>query len=872
MKTPALHTVNKNNNELLLIVDKENVIGQALAKEFSKDFVVVLASSSPPSMNKGKIIYIAYKNRIPKIPQYDYSKIFIIDDGRKITRDSLNIFIQKAKEIKADLYFITNIRADENKQLKQLTLFYDKVKVLFMGDLFDKNYIFSKNISISRYILQARDDGRLLVNGDGLGLSYPISLEDTIKLIIKASYVNIQEKYVLLFSPHPITDISLANTFQKINPFIKVDYLKEATSPRLSIPSDGLYAIKKYDIKTRLSELGLNTGEIVIRESKSKSQNKKTYPRRLIKFLILLLMACFFLFVLPLIVTVTYYGLGSWQFKESMKYAEKGDYNVALKKTKNANSFFNMASNTSEILVFQTKHIGASNKAEGFNKKIIFYKQGTNALVNIFEGLTYLVNVYSENNFNSKDEFGKFLDNFIKASISFQKLKSENENLLNIDKRLTNVNELMGLVSSTNEALPDIMGFNGEKNYLLVIQNENILRPGGGTVSVVSEVSLNKGKIKISNFIPINKINEKITKETVAPYEFQKHLNLENVKFNDILFSPDTFYNSTNALDLYSDYSNKTFDGVIVADLSFLQLLQSFNEEGKLVSKTDDIFSNENSNYLNSEQVSDAVIAYLEEINLSSDTNKSLINLSFLKALGEAIANKHLTINLKREDLQNNFYINNLTGSIVDNRIKRGDSVNDFFGISESNTSVNMVNLHVSRSVFKKVFINQDRTISSVVTVAYKNNSVKNANARNYENYVRLILPEGIRVIEISIGGKRQNIISQKRITKPTNFSNLSDDLEVSENTLLGKTVIGFYITVEPENLKTIKVDYALPFNLNDSGKTTYSILVYKQPGIVSYPFDLTFSLPNKFSVYPKNSISEDIYKDSEFKFIILEK
>ena len=870
MKTPALKTTVKNKNELILIVDRENAIGEELAKEFSKDFVVVFVSSVPPLKNKGKIIHIPFNKRIPKIPQYDYAKLFIIDDGYKVTRESLYSFMQKAKELRSDFYFITSIRSPQQlKQLEELTLFYQRVKILFFGDLFDKDYIFSKNVPISKFIIQARTNGRLLVAGNGLDLNYPVSLKDTIKLIIKASYLNINEKYILLFPPHPITEISLANTFQKINPLIKVDFTKEKDGNRLIIPKGGLYAISKYDIRERLSELDFKNNSVEKQSIEVKSPRQKHNVANMFIFAILLLLSCIFLFFLPLIITTSYVGLGSWQFNKGIYYAEKGDYSLALKKTKNANSFFKLANNSNNLLNHQLNLIGVSNRAQDLNKKIVFYVQGTDALINVFEGLGHLNNVYFDNDANSKKEFEKFIKYFIKANVALQELKTEGENLAFFNQNLNDIDNLMALITSTSEALPDVLGFNGTKNYLLIVLNENILRPGGGSVSFTQEISLNNGKIVSSQPISASRLDEEIINKTISSSEIQKYLNKEDLRFSDVLNSPDTFVNSINALELYESYSDKAFDGVIVVDLNFLQSLNSFNKNSDVISKEGNILDLEDNNDLDLKKVNESVITFFKKIKLNNDKNKYFLSLMFLNGLSESVAGKHFLINLKADDLRNNFYINNLTGSIVDNREKNKNVINDFFGLSESSMGTNMVNLNISRSVIKKVIINQDKTISSTVTISYKNNSALNSNTTSYNNFMRLILPNGIALREISIGGKKQNVTIRNAINASVKGTNTSDDLEVIEERLLDKTIISFYISVDPESLKTVNVDYSTPFILNDSGVTKYSVLVYKQPGIISYPFNLSFTLPIDFTINPKNLISQDIYKDSEFRFII---
>ncbi len=228
MKAPVqqIHEVSSSTPPIL-IVDKIGLIGEELAKEFSQDYLVVLVSPRKFSKTNGRVVHIPFKRRIPQVPNNRYSKIFVVDDGQKITRKSAFSFIEKAREVNAPLYFIGSVRNTDVKYADEIAGSYAKSQVLIFGDLFDKNIFFDRSASISKFSLQARKNERIIVEGDGLMLSYPITFKDTIKLIIKASYLNISQKTILLFSPHPITDISLASKFKKINPDIKIDFINQ---------------------------------------------------------------------------------------------------------------------------------------------------------------------------------------------------------------------------------------------------------------------------------------------------------------------------------------------------------------------------------------------------------------------------------------------------------------------------------------------------------------------------------------------------------------------------------------------------------------------------------------------------------------------
>ena len=105
MKKPALRSENKTPDTAVLIVDKIGVIGEELANEFSKDYYVVFLSSRIPKKINDKINFIKFKGKIPKVPQNKFSKIFLVDDGASITKESSFSFIEEAKKLNSKFLF-----------------------------------------------------------------------------------------------------------------------------------------------------------------------------------------------------------------------------------------------------------------------------------------------------------------------------------------------------------------------------------------------------------------------------------------------------------------------------------------------------------------------------------------------------------------------------------------------------------------------------------------------------------------------------------------------------------------------------------------------------------------------------------------------
>ena len=121
-----------------------------------------------------------------------------------------------------------------------------------------------------------------------------------------------------------------------------------------------------------------------------------------------------------------------------------------------------------------------------------------------------------------------------------------------------------------------------------------------------------------------------------------------------------------------------------------------------------------------------------------------------------------------------------------------------------------------------------------------------------YKNYLRFILPLNAIVSSIQIDQQEQKIIPA--ITDPAVYENKNfvppTGLEVQKEEQNGKTTYGFLVTIPPQALKTIKVNYTLAQKVDVSqSQLSYQLKIFKQPGIDFMPYDLSLNFPTNLKV-----------------------
>ena len=875
MKPPVLKIHELNTLQPILIVDRIGVIGEALAQELCNDYLIVLVSPRVLSEKNEKIVHLPFKRKIPQVPDNRYSKIFIVDDGELVTRQSAFSFITKARETTAALFFIGSIRNVDVSHADEVVTSYSHSKVLIFGDLFDKNIFFDKDEAINRYILQARKNKKIEVAGNGLALSFPISFKDTIKLIIKASYLEIPQKIILLFYPHPITDISLANIFQKINPDIVVDFTKDIKRKEIYVPPGAQHAIVEYKLEEKIRQLDLENSE----DRELRIVNKtQTNRKNILKPVLFVFLVFLFLILLPFMTTSVYALLGQKELNSARVSAKTGDFLKARKQVNNSKTFFEIALKTSEPLRVEAQFLGLKKDSNKMKDKIETGETVSQASLYLLDGAELLKNIYSGKSRDAKNDFSNASNSFKAALELIQKAKAQGNLGPMFEKEIDNIGPFIDLFSNSSDILPDILGFEKEKTYLVIFQNNTQLRPGGGLIGSFGVLKVRNGRITDFSVSPVSEADKKLAARIEPPFAIKRYLPQVNLTLQNSNFDPDFVNSAIAASNIYSLATKNKADGVIGVDLAFAKnIISALGPVTISLGKTVD----ENNLYELALSTGSAgnkdflgQVAKSISQTLGGKTDKPYFSLT--QEIGKSIKEKHLIFAFQKSSFQNIFTANDWSSSLWDDRQKQVNKINDFIGLSEANLGKNEVNYYVSRSISKRLLISNHGNVSSKLTIGFKNNSPKNNKSDgDYKNYLQLILPEGSIINSISIDGeevKVEKAITDSSIYGAKNFKPPLG-LEVDEENEMNKNIFGFLLIVPSSQLRTVTVVYDLPYALPQTKKSIgYSLKVYKQPGVDSYPFDLSFSLPQNYHILGDDNFSEEIKNDKEFLSIIAQK
>lgn len=110
-----------------------------------------------------------------------------------------------------------------------------------------------------------------------------------------------------------------------------------------------------------------------------------------------------------------------------------------------------------------------------------------------------------------------------------------------------------------------------EKNYLVLLQNNMELRPGGGFLGQYAVITIKDAKVLSWQIFDTNHLDNKITSDIIAPPSFQKWLGIKKMELRDSNWELDFATNAKNAEHLYNLGDDKRqFDGVFAINANML--------------------------------------------------------------------------------------------------------------------------------------------------------------------------------------------------------------------------------------------------------------------------------------------------------------
>jgi hypothetical protein len=411
----------------------------------------------------------------------------------------------------------------------------------------------------------------------------------------------------------------------------------------------------------------------------------------------------------------------------------------------------------------------------------------------------------------------------------------------------TLVSEVMPLV----EMLPALAGYPNKTSFLILLQNNDELRPTGGFLGTYGILEVKNGDIDRFDTHDIYHLDMPVKDKIniLPPTPIIKYLGVNKWFMRDANWSPDWptaaekiswFYKKEDALLPLANQINNfsgEFDGVVAVTPKFIT---------DLLEITGPIFiAGEEYNKDNFQELLQyKVEAGYVHLGVSSWQRKEIIgeiarelkikllDLSFwhwreiINIFSEDVLRKDILIFFQDDQLQNLAEELGWAGEV-----KKVEG--DYLMVVDANLAALKTDAVMNKSIDYVVEQTAEGLLAKV-KINYAHNGNFDWKTTRYRTYTRIYVPEGSQFI-------RAEGVSEGNI-------------EISKE--LGKTFFGAFVSIEPGKIGNLYIEYKLPEKLLNKGK--YDLYIQKQPGRETKELTVDLKLQNEIRLYSPTGFYAD--------------
>ncbi|HVT00786.1 MAG TPA: DUF4012 domain-containing protein [Patescibacteria group bacterium] len=861
---PTLIVESGTREKPILLIAGTNPLISYLIKSSQPDFKIALVSEADFAKDyQGSDLYHIRRDSAHLVKsleeKIDYAVIFLDNAGDK---DYIVDILDKLESDNTKTAVI--IPTQTTDELTDIMLTYKKVSnfhFLFLGDVYSEEKNLSLGFDVAGLIGNSLTNHTVVMTGNDLLAIFPIYYKDAIEGIFHVILgPHKSQKFYYLFYSHPQTLISAIHILKRVEPDLEIQFRDEDTNPNKTLSHDEIESLIKSKVNTEPVYLdkyfdGFEKSidnftnytpqpyiEIKKEEKRevvptSPPKEKKERKKSSGVFIKSIFIAGF----LYVAIIIVFSLLAALHLKNAMASFKQNDYRQASESIKDANFFINTISPSVEVLGYGARLFGIA----GINKTLDNFSNATTFLDIAAKDIETIQRIPQGIDRRSLDNLVSDAYYLYFASENMKQNNPQLASFLNTD---------LTKAISLSRVADKVLGFDGEKNYLILFQNNGELRPTGGFIGSIGELKLSNGKIESFDIKDVYDLDGQLKSHIEPPFPVRRNLQ-ENLYLRDSNFAPDFQETASTAALLYNLETNKKVDGVIAVDFNAVRRiigeigpikLTGYNKTIDDKNAFDFLQSTIDNNFFpGSTEKKDVLNALYNQIILKTEGNSNNA-AKVARIIPSLMDDKDIIFSFNQNSVQSIFSSEGYGGEYTDRRVEDSSSLNDFIAINEANIGVNKANITITRNaIYKPTLTNSG--LASKLTYNIDNSNIK---ALDYKAYLSIAVPKGSKLTSIKINGIDQKIISA--ITNPKIYSaknfKAPSGLEVESFTKYDKDFFAFTIYVNKGDKQTIEISYLNGLTIPNEDILSYSLFAIKQPGVEAYPFELDLTYGNNYS------------------------
>lgn len=435
--------------------------------------------------------------------------------------------------------------------------------------------------------------------------------------------------------------------------------------------------------------------------------------------------------------------------------------------------------------------------------------------------------------------------------------------------------------TTTPSFFSDVLGFNGERTYLLLFLNNTELRPGGGFIGAYAVVKIINGNVEVVRVEGTENLDGRAVAESLPlpPAPLAEHLGVTHWFFRDSNWSPDFVSSTKLGLDLYrkeGGVENEHIAAVVGITPTVLEELlrvigpvkvggMTYNAETVIKELEYEVeygYAKRGVHFRDRKAALDELVrAVVPRLVASIVTHGGTYYTLATRLLDE----KQIVAYAPNADWQQVLMSRGWAGAVT-------PTAGDYLLWADANLGALKTDAALDREMSYSVTAAPTGTGRFLATAAtkYTHHGIFDWRTSRYRSFTRIYVPMGSEL-------KQVTLVDQK--------GNMRTLVPVAETDELGYRAYGVFFSVEPGTTATLSFSYyvapSIAMTIQNGG---YRLLIQKQIGTLqpklTLDFDfgsvLTAPLPASMSVRnvggSRYTITTDLSVDREFLFQLLKK
>ncbi len=430
-------------------------------------------------------------------------------------------------------------------------------------------------------------------------------------------------------------------------------------------------------------------------------------------------------------------------------------------------------------------------------------------------------------------------------------------------EKVTEVSDILNSTAKHFPAILDLLGDRYPHRYLILLQNNNEIRPSGGFIGSYAIMDINDGYIEKLDVHDVYDIDGSYGGVIEPPEELKMFTS--NWRFRDSNYSADFPTSAKKARWFLEKEGGSSVDTVIAINQGLLKDLMEITgpvqvgEFGKLTSENyaillsyiieGKVWGEENPKHILKVFIPAFKEALLKEENVGRVTSK----------LYKAIQQKHITVYSSHDEVQGLIEAMGLSG-----KVKETQKNEDYLSVIKTSYGGTKSEQFMKEEINHDTYIDKSGAVINELRIT-RQHQWSDQIYRQWKQILRAYgfdeMPD--KLIDIlGRGGNKVGI----RVYVPdgsTLIETSGSDVETKFDKDIKKTYFYFKMEIEAGEKQNIWIKYRPNIDLKFKPTATYKLNVEKQPGTVGSIFTKTLHLEDDLEtllVYPTDA---QVYEDS---------